>query len=249
MNENNNMIDEQKLESIKGKKSGTLSVIFILVALVAGITIGYFENDIMAKSSDKKTKQNNSDVIENSNSNVDSNSNSDENITSNVDSNSNVASNQVTPTVETKVVNVIEDKNGVPYVNIKGLESINSEITKEYNAIKGVKNASLAYSYSVRNNVLVLWVEYTVPVAMDANITTKAYYIDLTTNKQITIDNAITKLGVRRQMLMDSLVKAGYIENENIKDLTGIIIMPAGSEEIVFQDGIGLAPFINGSVE
>lgn len=243
MNENNNMIDEQKLESMKGKKGGTLSVIFILVALVAGITIGYFGNDIMAKSSDKKTKQNNSDVIENSN------SNSDENITSNVDSNSNVTSNQVTPTVETKVVNVIEDKNGVPYVNIKGLESINSEITKEYNAIKGVKNASLDYSYSVRNNVLVLWVEYTVPVAMDANITSKAYYIDLTTNKQITIDNAITKLGVSRQMLMDSLVKAGYIENKNIKDLTGIIIMPAGSQEIILPDGMGLAPFINGFVE
>lgn len=240
------MMNDEKVKSSKSKNGLTLSVIFVLVALVAGITIGYFGNDIVTKSDDAKTKQGNSEV---SNSNVDSNSNSDENITSNVDSNSNVTSNQVTPTVETKLVNVVEDKNGVPYINIKGLESINNEITKDYNSIKGVKNASLDYSYSVRNNVLVLFVEYTTPVAMDANIQSKFYYIDLKTNKQITVDNAITKLGVSRPEFMDSLVKAGYIENKNTKDLSDIFIIPAGNYDVIIRSGMGFTPVINGYVE
>lgn len=241
------MINDEKVESSKSKKSFNLSIILVLVALVAGISIGYFGNDIVTKSDETKTKQNNSNVE--SNSNVDSNSNSDENITSNVDSNSNVTSNQVTTTVETKLVSVIEDKNGVPYVNIKGLESINNEITKEYNTIKGVKNASLDYSYSVRNNVLVLLVTYIKPVAMDANIETKVYYIDLTTNKQISLDNAMTKLEVSKPELMDSLVKAGYIENKNDKDLSHIFIIPAGSYDVIIGTGMGSIPFINGYVE
>ena len=224
------MINDEKVESSKSKKGFNLSIILVLVA---GISIGYFENDIVTKSDETKTKQNNSNVESNSN----------------VDSNSNVTSNQVTTTVETKLVSVIEDKNGVPYVNIKGLESINNEITKEYNTIKGVKNASLDYSYSVRNNVLVLWVEYVKPVAMDANIETKVYYIDLTTNKQISLDNAIMKLGLSKSELMDSLVKAGYIENKNDKDLSHIFIIPAGDYDVILQNGIGFTPFINGYAE
>lgn len=224
------MINDEKVESSKSKKGFNLSIILVLVA---GISIGYFENDIVTKSDETKTKQNNSNVESNSN----------------VDSNSNVTSNQVTTTVETKLVSVIEDKNGVPYVNIKGLESINNEITKEYNTIKGVKNASLDYSYSVRNNVLVLWVEYVKPVAMDANIETKVYYIDLTTNKQISLDNAIIKLGLSKSELMASLVKAGYIENKNDKDLSHIFIIPAGDYDVILQNGIGFTPFINGYVE
>ena len=55
--------------------------------------------------------------------------------------------------------------------------------------------------------------------------TAKVYYIDLTTNKQISLDNAIIKLGLSKSELMDSLVKTGYIENKNDKDLSHIFII------------------------
>lgn len=82
MGEQNNMVNNQSNECKCKKKSG-LSVVLVIIALAAGVTIGYFENNILSiNRKEKKTeeksnelKQESSNVVEESNTNVESTSN------------------------------------------------------------------------------------------------------------------------------------------------------------------------------
>lgn len=97
MTEQNNMANNQPNECKCKKKSG-LSVVLVIIALAAGVTIGYFGNNILSiNSKEEKTeeksnelKQESSNVVEESNTNVES--------TSNVTSNT---TQQNTPTTKT----------------------------------------------------------------------------------------------------------------------------------------------------
>ena len=82
MTEQNNMANNQPNECKCKKKSG-LSVVLVIIALAAGVTIGYFGNNILSiNSKEEKTeeksnelKQESSNVVEESNANVESTSN------------------------------------------------------------------------------------------------------------------------------------------------------------------------------
>ena len=81
MGEQNNMVNNQSNECKCKKKSG-LSVVLVIIGLAAGVTIGYFGNNILSiNSKEEKTeeksnelKQESSNVVEESNTNVESTS-------------------------------------------------------------------------------------------------------------------------------------------------------------------------------
>lgn len=243
------MNEEKNIECKCKKKGNGLTVVLALAALAAGTGIGYIGNNIINKDNKPKTEEK-TDKVESTNTESNtttSNSNSNSNVTNNTTT-SNTTSNQTSNvannsnSTQTKVVNLIEEKNGIPYININGLNSINKEIEKNFNEAKNNKGSSEYFSMTI-NNILILRTEHNYPSAMDAMLWSKIYYIDLTTNKQINVNQVVKKMGITEKELINKLKEEGYSEDNKIPNDLMLIPLGKGNSYVVMCPGLGCESF------
>ena len=124
-----------------------------------------------------------------------------------------------------KVVSYVEENNGVPYITLDNLDSVNEKIKEYYSS----SNSTYSYEYSVKNNILFIFLSKITPVAMDANVENEGIYIDLNNKKELTISEVIQLLNINNDDLNKGL---------NGIALDRAIIMPSLSLCVVEGKGI-----------
>lgn len=112
MSEQNNLFNNQPNECNCKKKSG-LSVVLVIIALAAGVTIGYFGNNILSINSKEEKTEEKSNELKEESSNVIEESNI------NVENTSNVTSNTTQQNIPTTKTYTYQDVKGVYHLKTK----------------------------------------------------------------------------------------------------------------------------------
>lgn len=102
----------------------------------------------------------------------------------------NVIDNKLDDNSQDKVVSYIEENNGIPYLTLNNLESVNEKINNFYNSTK----STYKYYYAVKNDILFLYLNKSTAVAMDGTVENEVIYIDLNKKKELKISEVVSLL-------------------------------------------------------
>lgn len=140
------------------------------------------------------------------------------------ENNDNGDNNVVTET--NKIVeSYVEENNGVPYITLDNFDSVNARIKNFYSSTIHTYN----YNYSVKDNILFVFLSKTVPSGMGIDFDYDAIYIDLNNKKELTISDVIHLLNIDSNSLNQGL---------NGSNLDRAIIMPQFNSCVVTGKGM-----------